>query len=46
PLGADMASPILSAYSLNDWKSNLSRWITSYLTRIASLALRDKEEEG
>ncbi|GJW93545.1 hypothetical protein Tco_0173217 [Tanacetum coccineum] len=41
PLGADMASPILSVHSLNDWKSNISRWITSYLTRIASLAIRD-----
>ncbi|GJW35677.1 hypothetical protein Tco_0058597 [Tanacetum coccineum] len=41
PLGTDMASPILSVHSLNDWKSNLSRWITSYLTWIASLAIRD-----
>ncbi|GJU06842.1 hypothetical protein Tco_1123272 [Tanacetum coccineum] len=41
PLGADMASPILSVHHLNDWKRNISRWITSYLTWIASLAIRD-----
>ncbi|GKC30358.1 hypothetical protein Tco_1037652 [Tanacetum coccineum] len=30
PLGADMASPILSVHPLNDWKSNLGSHLISH----------------